>query len=65
MLLSTLHANTELAQEAIRTLVPRLARAERTCACDAALATAFITQRGRIPAQAKEKLALIAGRYLE
>jgi len=65
MLLSTLHASTELAQEAIRTLVPRLARAERTCACDAALATAFITQRDRIPAQAKEKLALIAGRYLE
>jgi 5'-methylthioadenosine phosphorylase len=65
MLLETLHANTELAQAAIRTLVPQLAQAERACTCGLTLATAFITQRDRIPEEAKEKLALIVGRYLE
>jgi 5'-methylthioadenosine phosphorylase len=64
MLLDTLHANTELAQAAIRTLVSRVDEIERTCTCDATLATAFITQRDRIPTQAREKLALIVGRYL-
>jgi 5'-methylthioadenosine phosphorylase len=65
MLLATLHANTELAQEAIRTLVPRLAGGARSCECDAALATAFITQRDLIPEEAKETLAPIVGKYLE
>ncbi|MGD2147386.1 MAG: S-methyl-5'-thioadenosine phosphorylase [Anaerolineae bacterium] len=64
MLLETLHANTELAQAAVRTLVSWLAKAERTCTCDATLGTAFITQRDRIPSQAREKLKLIVGRYL-
>jgi 5'-methylthioadenosine phosphorylase len=64
MLLATLHANTELAQDAIRTLVPRLAEAERACECDSALATAFITQRDLIPEETKEKLAPIVGKYL-
>jgi 5'-methylthioadenosine phosphorylase len=65
MLLETLHANTELAQDAIRALVPRLATAERGCGCDSALATAFITQRDLIPEETKENLAPIVGKYLE
>jgi 5'-methylthioadenosine phosphorylase len=65
MLLATLHANTELAQDAIRTLAPRLADAERGCECDSALGTAFITQRDLIPEGTKEKLAPIVGDYLE
>jgi 5'-methylthioadenosine phosphorylase len=65
MLLATLHANTELAQDAIRTLVPRLAEAELACECDSALGTAFITQRDLIPEATKEKLAIIVGKYLE
>jgi 5'-methylthioadenosine phosphorylase len=65
MLLATLHANTELAQEAIRTLLPRLAEADRACECDAALATAFITQRDLIPEETKETLRPIVGKYLE
>jgi 5'-methylthioadenosine phosphorylase len=65
MLLATLHANTELAQDAVRALVPRLAEAGRTCECHSALATAFITQRDLIPEETKRKLAPIVGRYLE
>jgi 5'-methylthioadenosine phosphorylase len=64
MLLDTLHANTELAQDAIRTLVPQLAGAERECACDLALATAFITQPDLIPQETKRRLAPIVGKYL-
>jgi len=65
MLLETLHANTELAQDAIRLLMPRLAAAERSCECGEALATALITQRDLIPKETREKLALLAGKYLE
>ncbi len=65
MLLATLAANTELAQEALRLLVARLASEERTCACKDALATALITQRDLIPAEVKEKLRPLVGRYLE
>jgi|YNPBryBLVA2012_1023415.scaffolds.fasta_scaffold00202_15 5'-methylthioadenosine phosphorylase len=65
MLLATLAANTDLAQEALRLLVARLASEERTCACKDALATALITQRDLIPAEVKEKLRPLVGRYLE
>jgi 5'-methylthioadenosine phosphorylase len=65
MLLATLHANTELAQDAIRALVPRLTVAERACGCDSTLATAFITQRDLVPEETKEKLAPIVRSYLD
>jgi len=64
MLLTTLHANAALAQEAIRILVPRLAKAKRDCECGSTLATALITQRDLIPEQAKRDLAPIVGKYL-
>ncbi len=60
-----LQQNTELAQEAIRNLVPRLAKAERSCECSEALSTALITQREIIPEGIKEKLSPIVGKYLE
>ena len=64
-LLATLAANTALAQDALRGVVARLADAERACACDSTLATAFITQRDLIPAEIKEKLSPIVGKYLD
>jgi len=64
MLLTTLHANAALAQEAIRILVPRLAKAKRDCECGSTLATALITQRDLIPEQVKRDLAPIVGKYL-
>ena len=64
-LLETLAANTELAQNALRGLVAKLAATERDCACGSTLAMALITQRDLIPAETKKKLAPIVGKYLE
>jgi 5'-methylthioadenosine phosphorylase len=61
MVIRQLNANTVLAQDTIRNLVPRLAAGERTCDCRYALETALITERTRIPAATKEKLALLTG----
>jgi 5'-methylthioadenosine phosphorylase len=60
-----LQENTALAQEALRVLVPELARVERECECPDALATAIITERDAIPEETREKLALIVGKYLQ
>jgi 5'-methylthioadenosine phosphorylase len=38
--------------------------AERTCGCGHALRHAIITDRQAIPAEAKQKLRLILGKYL-
>ncbi len=65
MLLETLAANADLAQQAIRGLVRQMAAAERTCECKDTLATALITQRDLIPAETKKKLSPIVGKYLD
>ncbi len=65
MLLATLAANAQLAQQAIRILVPRLAAAERTCDCDSTLSTALITQPDLVPESLKRDLAPIVGKYLK
>ena len=64
VVIRVLQQNTELAQKAIRTLVPRLATAERDCECGESLAAAIITQRDLIPEAVKERLGLIVGKYL-
>ncbi len=64
-LLATLAANTELAQNALRGVVAQLAAGERDCECGSTLAMALITQRDLIPAETKEKLAPLVGKYLE
>ncbi len=65
MLLATLAANAQLAQRAIRILVPRIAAAERTCACGSTLSTALITQPDLVPESLKRDLAPIIGKYLK
>lgn len=65
MLLSTLAANAQLAQQAIRILVPRLAAAERACECGSTLSTALITQPDLVPESLKRDLAPIIGKYLK
>ncbi len=64
-LLTTLAANTQLAQDALRILVARLATAERDCECGQTLAGALITQRELILGQIKRDLAPIVSKYLE
>lgn len=55
--------NAELAKKVIRTVVPKIA-ADRACLCANALEYALITDRAAIPAETKQKLDLLVGKYL-
>jgi 5'-methylthioadenosine phosphorylase len=59
---AVLHANAELAARAVETLAGGLPAGD--CACRHALEFAIVTNRASIPAAARERLALIAGKYL-
>jgi 5'-methylthioadenosine phosphorylase len=61
--IKTLHQNTQLAQDAIRYLVPNL-RPERACECPNALADALITQPDAIPPATRKKLGPLVRKYL-
>ncbi len=63
MVIKTLNRNTEVAQQAIRNLARDL-NPERECACGQALATAFITNPGVIPAETRQRLSLLVDKYL-
>jgi 5'-methylthioadenosine phosphorylase len=62
-IMTNLGKNTENVQRAIREVVRGLP-AERTCKCGSALAHAIVTDRKAIPAAAKKRLAVIAGKYI-
>ncbi len=64
MVIRQLNANVDLAQDAIRRLIPQLANATSTCECGEALAAALITDRGRIPDATRRKVSLLTGSYL-
>jgi 5'-methylthioadenosine phosphorylase len=63
MVVEILNKNTQVAQESLRNLV-RLLPAERPCACSTALASALITRHSDIPADARERTALLTQKYL-
>jgi len=62
-ILSNLEKNAENAQRVLREAV-RSMPDERACKCGSALAHAIITDPKLIPASAKKRLAVIAGKYL-
>jgi 5'-methylthioadenosine phosphorylase len=64
MVVQTLNKNTNLAQEAIRRLAVDL-KPERNCECGSSLATALITNHKVIPEEARKKLELLVGKYLQ
>ena len=64
MVIQTLNKNTQKAQEAIHNLVRGL-HAQRNCKCGEALATALITDPKVIPAETRQKLDLLVGKYLK
>ncbi len=64
MVIRTLNQNTTYAQQAIANLVTLLASQPADCACQHALADAIITARDRLPAETKEKLKLLVGKYV-
>jgi 5'-methylthioadenosine phosphorylase len=63
VVIRTLMQNTQVAQQAIQSLVESLP--DEDCACQHALRDAIITARDRIPVEARRKLALLVGKYLE
>jgi 5'-methylthioadenosine phosphorylase len=62
-ILSNLNKNAENAQNVIREAVRNMP-AERKCKCGHALAHAIVTDPAMIPAVARKRLSLIAGKYL-
>lgn len=60
----TLQANTRLAQQAIAGVLQALPSG-RECACGTALRDALITSRSHASPEARRKLALLLGRYLD
>ena len=64
MLLENLKRNSELAQRAIRAAVARMPR-KRTCPCTEALKFAIITPVDEVSPEAKKRLDVIAGKYLQ
>ena len=61
-LLSVLHDNAAQASALAGRLVERLSEA-RSCHCGSALAAALVTDPGAVPPDARERLALLVGRY--
>lgn len=64
MVIDILHRNTQMAQDAVRHLANGLAE-ERSCDCGSALASALITDPGRISTESRQRLWLITGKYLK
>ena len=62
MILGHLMANTTLAKEILKVLIPALP-AQRACACGQALQSALVTDRSQVPAATLEKLKPLMGRY--
>jgi 5'-methylthioadenosine phosphorylase len=63
MIIGYLNKNAENVQRAIREAVRTLGD-ERNCKCSSAVAHAILTDRKRIPAAAKKRLASIIGKYI-
>jgi 5'-methylthioadenosine phosphorylase len=62
-IISNLNKNAENAQNVVREAVGRMP-ADRTCKCGSALAHAILTDPSVIPAAARKRLSVIAGKYL-
>ena len=64
MVIETLQHNAEVAKKTVRNLAKDL-KLERDCTCDTALSSAVITNPSVIPADVKERLSLLVGKYLK
>ncbi len=64
MVIEYLNRNSANAQQIIRDTVKRLAGAPRDCKCGSAVKHAILTAPGAVPAEARQKLAAIIGKYV-
>jgi 5'-methylthioadenosine phosphorylase len=62
-IIENLARNTENAQKAVREAVRTMPR-DRQCKCGSALAHALVTERSRIPAATRKRLAALIGKYI-
>jgi 5'-methylthioadenosine phosphorylase len=62
-ILAVMSKNVAHAREVLRSVIPGLG-GERTCACKDALRYAILTEPGRIPPEARDRLGLLLDRYL-
>jgi 5'-methylthioadenosine phosphorylase len=60
--IAVLNQNSENGQKLIRAAV-RVLDDQRPCKCGAALKSAILTEKAKVPAEIKEKLALLIGKY--
>jgi len=65
MVIRILNQNTASAQQAIGYLAAMPAQSDDACGCRSALADAIITSREKIPAETKDRLKLLVGKYLK
>jgi 5'-methylthioadenosine phosphorylase len=65
MVIRVLNQNTAFAQQAIGRLVTDQPAQAEPCPCPSALADAILTSREKIPAETKEKLKLLIGKYVQ
>jgi 5'-methylthioadenosine phosphorylase len=63
-IVAVLNQNAENACNVVREAIAKMPKT-RTCKCGSALATAIITAPSAIPAETREKLQLIIGKYLD
>ena len=61
--IAVLNQNSENGQKLIRTAV-RVLDHQRPCKCGSALKSAILTEKTKVPAETKEKLALLIGKYI-
>jgi 5'-methylthioadenosine phosphorylase len=66
MVIGNLTANVTNAQRILRSVAKKIPadRSANTCECPTALATAILTDRSKIPPEAKAKYNLFIGKYL-
>ena len=63
MVVANLTKNVATSKELLRRVVPALGQ-DRDCPCESSLKDAIITRKEEVPADLRQKLAPIAGRYL-
>jgi len=64
MIVGNLTQNARTAQQVIAAVVGALPEGPRTCACATALASAIITRPAFVPAETRQRLDLLVGKYL-
>ncbi len=65
MVIQTLNANLAIAHNALAILVENLVGVEKDCDCDQALATAFLTDKSKVPGKVLKRLKPIVGKYFD